>query len=724
MRGKSISVLENYLVSAPFDSALFLEKVRSYLPALNEDDRWIRSGNRIADKYKNLLSSYKLLGSSRAAQGRLRVEVLLIKPVPLSPISKTAVPTLEFIREYQAENRVDAVFAALLSTVDETWQYFFTADCARDGIHLPDDLLSYTVTNVIKNYLAKSCSLSAAALEGYFSRGYVLYDDTAIREKARQIDEALSAIEVCDISAGTGTLLMTAAERIADIRCDMSKYIASEATRSRESFLARFAANSLFATDLDAGALELLKLYSAKKLGALITAAHVEYGSILTEDLFGGKKFDVLITNPPHMRQEEFAEIKQSFSGYKVFHKSADLYCYYMERALSLLKDGGCAGIIASNRWMRSEYGAPLRSFLSKSRLTDIVDYGNVPLPGETSMPVSAITVLQGEKLGKHSVRVTRIEDKNFDNIMEVVENEAYPLDSQNLGEEPWTLDSQDTASIMRKIAAEGTPLEEYSDGKIYRGVLTGLNEAFVIDADTADDFIKRDARSRELLRPLAGGRNVRRYAPLQLKKYLIFIPKGFTNKARGASAPWEWLTLNYPVITEHLQKFEQRATARRDKGDYWWELRSCKYYDVFEHGKITSPAIVKRISATMDEGGAFSNDKTSVIAMEDYYLLGLLNSHLMDFYARRITSGLLNDYYELKPANLAALPIRKIIETNKYQTNLRNAVAENAKRLLAHNAAQSDDAEAAAEAERIINKAVYKLYRLTPREIRTVENN
>lgn len=724
MRGKSISVLENYLVSAPFDSALFLEKVRGYLPTLNEDDRWIRSGNRIADKYKNLLSSYKLLGSCHAAQGRARVEVLLIKPMPLSPIGETAAPTLEFIREYQAESRVDAVFAALLSTVDETWQYFFTADCARGGIPLPEDLLSYTATNAIKNYLTKSCGLSAAALEGYFSSGYVLYDDTAIRKKARQIDDALAAIEVCDISAGTGTLLMAAAEKIADIRCGMNKYIGSEATRSKENFLTSFAANSLFATDLDAGALELLKLYSAKKLGAQIPAAHVEYGSILTEDLFGGKKFDVLITNPPHMRQEEFAEIKKSFSGYKVFHKNADLYCYYVERALSMLKEEGCAGIIASNRWMRSEYGAPLRSFLSKSRLTDVVDYGNVPLPGETALPMSAITVLHGEKQAGGSTRVTKVEDKNFDDIMEVVENCAYSFDSKNLGEEPWTLEAEDTAAIMRKIAAAGTPLEEYVGGKIYRGILTGLNEAFVIDAASARDFIKRDAGSQELLRPLAGGRNVKRYAPLQLKKHLIFIPKGFTNKMRGALAPWEWLSANYPVIAEHLQKFEPRAAARRDKGDYWWELRSCKYYDVFERGKITSPAIVRRISATMDAGGVFSNDKTSVIAIEDYYLLGLLNSRLMDFYARRITSGLLNDYYELKPANLAALPIRKISETNSYQTNLRDAVAENAKRLLSLNAASSDEAEAAAEAERIINKAVYKLYKLTPKEIHIIENN
>ena len=723
MHSHKAITLENRLVNTPFDLTSFIEQVKTSLPGLNTGDSWIHSGNRINEKYKNLISSYRLLGSYSPPAGRSRFEALLIKTQPQLPSEETDAPVFDFIIKYQTEKKIDAIFTALTYAGGNTWRFLLTAKMARTGVVLPKDLQSYIAVCALKEYLAKSCSLNEASLNGYFSKGYVLYDDTVIKQKARQIDEALSNILVCDISAETGALLTVMGNKIADVREGMNKFIGGGSGRTRERFLANFSQSSLYATDLDTGALELLKLCSLRTFGKQVPDKRVVYGSILTEDLFNGKTFDVIISNPPHIRQEEFSAVKNLLCCYKTFHKNADIYCYYIERALTMLKEGGCAGIISSNRWLRSGYGAPLRQYLSRLDVKNILDYGAIPAAKGMATPMCAITVINREaKNGE--VRATVIEDKNYDDVTEVVENESSLFPAAGLGKKPWVFESGNVET-MNKIAASGKPLGQYMGGAVYRGILTGLNEAFVVDSSEANDLIDRDTRSEKLLRPFAGGRNIKRYAPPAIKKCLIFIPKGFTDKMRGEAEPWSWFAENYPVIAEHLQKFKEKAAARRDKGDYWWELRSCSYCNAFGKRKIISPAIVKRISATMDSKGIFSNDKTTIVLSEDYYLLGLLNSRVMDFFARRTATVLLNGFYELKPGTLSALPIKEISKTNSYQTKLRDIIANNAKKLLSINARkETADEEENIAAERAVNRAVYKLYKLTPKEISIVENN
>lgn len=722
MRPDNVSALENCLVDAPFATDQFIEQIKELVPGLDTHDQWIRSGHRIDDKYKDIISSYRLLGSYVPKHGRARIEVLLIKPQPLAPLIETESSALEFMREYQTQNRVDAVISAIVSAADGPWRRVITADTVRSGVALPNDIVHYAATSVLKKYLKKRCSLTDAALDGYFSNSLIIYDDTAIREKAQQIDKALADICVCDISAGTGGLLYATGKRIAAIRDEMSKYLTPATRKGENAYLEHFAENSLYATDLDAGALEILKLCSCKAYGRRVPDDRVVYGSVLTEEIFGGKRFDVIITNPPHMRQEEFSSIKESFSDSAVFHKNADLYCYYIERAVNMLSSDGIAGIITSNRWTRSEYGAPLRSFLAGKEITDILDYGNVPPAKGLTTPLSVLTVSANGAAGR-DLRVTALTDSTFDDVSNVVENESFLFNSAKLGDKPWVFETN-ASDIMQKIARVGIPLEEYIACGIFRGILTGLNEAFVVDSKTAKDLIARDVRSKELLRPFATGRDIKRYKPPRIRKYLLFIPRGFTDERRGDMAPNEWFAESYPVVAEHLQQFIEKACARRDKGDYWWELRSCNYYDLFERGKIVSPSIVKRVSAAIDMSGVFSNDKTSIIASADYYLLGLLNSRVMDFYARRVCAALLNEHFELKPVNLASLPIKKISETSGFQTRLRDLIAENAKKLSELSAAGEERGERASEAERELNKAVYKLYKLTAKEINFVENN
>src|SRR5690606_9648048 len=103
-----------------------------------------------------------------------------------------------------------------------------------------------------------------------------------------------------------------------------------------------------------------------------------------------------------------------------------------------------------------------------------------------------------------------------------------------------WSLASAEEQKLFRKLMGMGVPLGEYVDGKIYRGVLTGLNEAFVIDADTRKALIKADRKSAEVIKPFLAGRDIKRYQQPKSGKYLIFTRRGIDID-------------KYPAIKEHL---------------------------------------------------------------------------------------------------------------------------------------------------------------------------
>ena len=112
----------------------------------------------------------------------------------------------------------------------------------------------------------------------------------------------------------------------------------------------------------------------------------------------------------------------------------------------------------------------------------------------------------------------------------------------------------------------------DYVNGKIYYGIKTGLNEAFVIAEETKNKLIKEDKKNTEIIKPFLAGRDIKRYQPLSKNTYLILFPKGFTNqKGNNPKNAWKWLEENYPAIATHLKPFEETGKKRYDKGDYWW---------------------------------------------------------------------------------------------------------------------------------------------------------
>jgi adenine-specific DNA-methyltransferase len=424
--------------------------------------------------------------------------------------------------------------------------------------------------------------------------------------------------------------------------------------------------------------------------------------------------FDVVLGNPPYIRQEELAHLKGYLQQqYQTFTGTADLYVYFVERGMQVLREGGEFSYILPNKWMRAGYGDKLRQFVRQRRIIGISDFGDLPVFDEaTTYP--CVLELQRNPAAP-TFKAANIPTLQYPRgLRNFIRETAFDVPLDGLQDSGWTLTNQAVQQVLDKLRRSGKPLGEYVEGKIYRGVLTGLNEAFVIDADTRTRLLAEDPNSAEVIKPFLAGRDIKRYQTPKSDKFLILFEKGVTNAKKGDKTPEKWLETTYPAIYKHLLPFETAAKKRYDKGDYWWELRACDYYGEFEKTKIIYQEIMTYQSFTCENTALITNNKIYFIPNSGLELLGLLNSKLIWFYLNQVTSKLQGGALALQSPFVLSIPIPK--NYNSKETAIETLVNQ----ILALK--QSDPTADTAALEQEIDVLVYGLYGLTAAEVAIVE--
>ena len=442
--------------------------------------------------------------------------------------------------------------------------------------------------------------------------------------------------------------------------------------------------------------------------------------------------FHIIIGNPPYVRQEILGNIKGYFeTHYKVYQGTADLYSYFIERSHSLLRPGGLFGMIISNKWLRANYGKPLRRWLKEQHIEEIIDFGDLPVfENATTYPcIMRLT----KDAAQASFRVTQVKTLNYTSLSDYVKDNSYEVNVLTLDDEGWSLADSRTQKLLDKLQSKGIPLKKYVDDKIYRGILTGLDEAFVIDAETKEKLIAEDPKSADIIKPFLAGRDLKRYQPPESERYAIVMPRGWTRTTSGRT--WDtfgWLKENYPAITKHLELFSDRAKARFDKGEYWWELRACDYYIEFEKPKITYLKFQVKPVFTFDDNGYYPNSAVWVIPSEDKCLLGILNSRLGWFMISKYCTQIQNGY-QLIFKYLGKIPIHAIDFSDPDDkarhgrtVSLVDSMLSLHKQLAkARTGLDQTLLQRQIEAtDKQIDKLVYELYGLTEEEIKIVEGS
>ncbi|MBN1130695.1 MAG: N-6 DNA methylase [Chitinispirillaceae bacterium] len=443
--------------------------------------------------------------------------------------------------------------------------------------------------------------------------------------------------------------------------------------------------------------------------------------------------FDAVIGNPPYVRQEMLGEFKEYYkSKFKVYHGMADLYTYFFERGVRILNENGIFSIIVANKWMRANYGAPLRSWLKEHLISEIVDFGGLPVFKNATTYPCVITI--NKTRARQQISVCRVESLDFKDLPTYVNENSFKISLNSLRDEGWSLQDKKSVKLLEKIRAQGIPLKKFVDGQIFYGIKTGYNEAFIIDGKTRKKLIKEDPKSKEMIKPFLSGRDVQKWYCGAINQFLILIPKGWTNsQLQKNSTPWQSFKSKLPALAMHLGPYEKNAANRYDQGDYWWELRACEYYEEFQKPKIIVPAIIQSSTYSFDEGGLFSNDKTTIIGSDNLYLLGLLNSSTVDFVMHSIASTKQGGYYEYKPMYLGQLPIfPQDRAEGKQKTLVVNitAIVRGTLDLFKKQAQTADNhlktlyQRQIESTDRRIDELVYELYGLTDEEIKIIEDS
>lgn len=265
-----------------------------------------------------------------------------------------------------------------------------------------------------------------------------------------------------------------------------------------------------------------------------------------------------------------------------------------------------------------------------------------------------------------------------------------------------WVVLSPIEQSIKRKIEAVGTPLKDW-DINIYRGVLTGCNEAFIISAEKRNEILANcmtedeRARTAELIRPILRGRDIKRYGYDWAGLYLINTHNGIKGKLERIHIE------DYPAVKAHLDQYWDKISTRADKGDTPYNLRNCAYLEDFNKPKIMYPNMTKYLPFYYDERNYFQNDKSFMITGSNVsFLAAFLNSSLFKFCFRDCFPELLGGTRELRKIFFDKIPV--ILVTDKINAQFKKAV----------NDIQVGYSKSKAQA---IDEMIFDLYKLSDKE-------
>ncbi|WP_419677479.1 Eco57I restriction-modification methylase domain-containing protein [Aliarcobacter lanthieri] len=599
----------------------------------------------------------------------------------------------------------------------------------KDGVfYTPEYITKYIVENTLGKLIKeKREELNIVDINSPKNLKKLTKAEQQIKTNLEIYKNWLFELKILDPACGSGAFLNQALEYLINEHKNLQNDLALmgdlfASYQVEESILE----HNLYGVDINEDAVEIAKLSlwlrTAQK-GRVLTklSDKIICANSLLEMPFSENSFDVVIGNPPYVRQEAIKEQKEALSKiYKVANGTADLYVYFYELAINMLKPNGLKGFICSNKFFRAKYGENLREYiLQNTTILQIADFNGVKIFEDATVD-SAITIFQKQKADNNST--FKVVDVDLIN--------SYDMKQSDLTKTSFSFSNTKELAIKQKIEEIGTPLKEW-DININYGIKTGFNEAFIIDKEKKDELIKKDQKSAEIIKPLLRGKDIKKYS-------VIFADKWPMNSHNNSPVNIE----NYPAIKEHLDQYYDKLEKRGDKGKTPYNLRNCAYLDKFDKVKIVYPDIADKITFTFDSDGYYFNNTVYFIDSDSKYLFALLNSKIVNYYYGFISSQLGSKGLRAFTIYLKEIPIPKIDEeSQKPFINLVDEILESKQKikdykLLLDEAIKNNnfDREIALKKElknlenisttdeKTIDQMVYKLYDLTEDEIKIIE--
>ncbi|EAI1679870.1 class I SAM-dependent DNA methyltransferase, partial [Campylobacter jejuni] len=452
-----------------------------------------------------------------------------------------------------------------------------------------------------------------------------------------------------------------------------------------------------------------------------------EFPEILDDD-GNFKGFDLIIGNPPYIRQEELKELKPHLAkNYKVYKGTSDIYTYFYELGFNVLKENGILSFITSNKYTRAGYGEALREFLLKNTcILKYIDLNGIKVFDSATVDTSILS-FEKIKIKENTFKYLSLNNellKNYDFEISAIK-EFLNISQNSLSKESFAFNDESTNALKTKIEKLGTPLKDWHGLNINYGIKTGLNEAFIITTEKKDEILANckdedeKERTAKLIRKMLRGRDIKRYSYEWAGLWVINTHNGY--KSKNGEKIKAINIEHYPSLKKHFDEFYLQLEKRSDKGLTPYNLRNCAYIEEFEKEKIVYPETTQGAYFVYDNKGIFLEKTAFFIVCENLkYLLGLLSSNLITYYYKNFSQGckLGIKGYQYNKHALENLPLPKINSKNEKLANeLISLVDEILK------AKEQDKNANTQELENKINSLVYKLYNLTEEEIKIIEN-
>ncbi len=359
----------------------------------------------------------------------------------------------------------------------------------------------------------------------------------------------------------------------------------------------------------------------------------IEFAEVFYQDQSSGDDgdtgFDIVVANPPYVRMELIKAqkplLRKRFPH--VHAERADLYVYFYARAHELLRQGGAAAFISSNKWLRSGYGESLRQhLLDTQRFRLVMDFGELGV-FESAATDAAIFIWEKRPRGDASTNWAMVKDLEgcyAESVRQHFLRLAVAVPANQFGRGKPRLATSAAAELRGRMERSGPRLGELCNGLLGWGVKTGLNEAFVVSHAKRDELVAKTPAATEIIKPLLSGDDVRRYEFHYRGSYLIYTFHGVDIR-------------RYPSVEKHLHPFRSFKNAKgeivglehRATEQEWFELQQPQmaYRDFFAASKIVYPDFGKELRFAMDCAGHYALNTSYFIAREDWYLLAVLNS-------------------------------------------------------------------------------------------------
>lgn len=523
----------------------------------------------------------------------------------------------------------------------------------RDGVvYTPDYIARFIVAETLGAHLEEAFT---DILRAHAKAKADLSDYVTIpwRRKSAELEawqayrDRLKTLRIVDPACGSGVFLIMAFDFLKAELSRVNDKIADLQGKDRhiQDLLdpdSEILTNNLFGVDVNSESIEIAKLslwIKTARRGKVLDSlsGNLRVGDSLIEDsnfayldhaftwetafpsVFTEDGFDVVLGNPPYVRMERIKAMKPYLEKrYEVVSDRADLYCYFFERGLRLLKPGGRLGYISSSTFFKTGSGKPLREYLLReATLEGVVDFGDLTVfEGVTTYP-AILTMKRGAAPKDHELSFWKVDALPETNFQAAWGKATGPYPQAALGAGSWELENTALRALRDKIRTGRKTLKDVY-GAPCRGIVTGLNRAFVIDSSTKERLCAQDPMSADLLKPFLEGKDLQRWRAEPRSLWLIYIPKNRIDID------------DYPAIQDWLLPFKANLEARATKQE-WFELQQAQeaYVSYFEATKLIYPHFSQGRKFLADTTGYYANNKCFFVPTDDMSLLALLNSKL-----------------------------------------------------------------------------------------------